>query len=430
MIKRFLAAFVFSAGLLCWQGLYLCAGTDGGIGGHSSYTGGGARSGDPTVMLQGFHWTSWKTSPWWGEVGSRAREISGAGIDLVWLPPSSDSLSPEGYLPRKLDAQDSSYGTAAQLSAAVKALHSARIRVIADIVVNHRVGNKGWADFTEPAWGQDSICSDDEWGQGKGAPDTGKGFHAGRDIDHTKAYVRDSIKNWMNGLKDNVGYDGWRYDYARGFAPAYLLGYNRATTPAFAVAEIWDDMDLAATDAHRQASVDWMDSVNGEIKVFDFTTKGILQQAVKSGEYWRLADKDGRPSGLLGWWPANAVTFVDNHDTGPSPGSRLKADAWPFPSDKLAAGYAYILTHPGIPCVYWPHFFGSGLKDTISSLIKIRRAAGINSTSAVSIVKAEQGLYAALVNGRVAVKLGDKPWGPGPGWKLAAEGPSYAVWSK
>ncbi|MDD5210288.1 MAG: alpha-amylase C-terminal beta-sheet domain-containing protein [Elusimicrobiales bacterium] len=412
MRKNFLAAFLLLTGLAFSQCVPLFA----------------AKSGESTVMIQGFHWTSWKTAPWWGEVGKRAGELSKAGIDLVWLPPSSDSLSPEGYMPRKLEVQDSSYGTAAQLNSAVKALHSSGIRVIADIVANHRVGVKGWADFAAPAWSPDSVCSDDEWGQGTGAPDTGKGFHAARDIDHTKRYVQDFYKSWLPGLKNSPGYDGWRYDYARGFSPAYLLAYNRASAPSFAVAEIWDDFDLNNTDAHRQASIDWIDSVNGEIKVFDFTTKGILQAAVSSGEYWRLSDVNGRPSGLIGWWPSNAVTFIDNHDTGPSPRGKLKDKAWPFPSDKVMAGYAYILTHPGVPCVYWPHFFDWGLKEPLSALIKIRRGAGITSSSAVGIVKAEQGLYAAFIDGKVAVRLGDRMWDPGAGWKTAAEGQGYSVW--
>ncbi len=379
-------------------------------------------------MLQGFQWTSWKTAPWWGEVKKRAGEISKAGISLVWLPPSSDSASPEGYMPRRLAVQDSSYGTEEQLAAAIKALHGGGVKVLADIVLNHRVGTKGWADFTEPAWGPDSVCSDDEWAQGKGAADTGKGVPFARDIDHTRGYVQNSVKAWMNGLKNTTGYDGWRYDYARGFAPGYLQAYNRATNPSFAVAEIWDDLDLNNTDAHRQASVNWLDSVNGEIKVFDFTTKGILQQAVGAGEYWRLADSVGKPSGLIGWWPANAVTFIENHDTSPS--SKPAARAWPFPSDKVLAGYAYILTHPGIPCIFWPHFFDWGIKDSLSALIKIRRASGLTSTSSVNILKAEQGLYAAVIDGKVAMKLGDKTWDPGAGWKPAAEGRSYTVWTK
>lgn len=48
---------------------------------------------------------------------------------------------------------------------------------------------------------------------------------------------------------------------------------------------------------------------------------------------------------MLGYWPTKAVTFIDNHDTGSSQGH------WPFPEDKVMQGYAYILTHPGIPCV-------------------------------------------------------------------------------
>lgn len=387
-------------------------------------------AGDGTVMMQGFHWYSWRAAPWWGELSRRAGELAGAGVDLVWLPPSSDSLAPEGYLPRKLELQDSSYGTAAQLSGAVKALHAAGIEVIADVVVNHRVGTSNWADFTLPAWGPDSVCSDDEWGKGQGAPDTGKGFHAARDIDHTRPYVRESLKAWLKGLRDSPGYDGWRYDYARGLAPRYLLEYNRATSPAFAVAEIWDDLDPDNADAHRQGLADWMDAVNGEIKVFDFTTKGLLQQALLSGEFWRLRDRAGRPAGLLGWWPRNAVTFLDNHDTGPSPGGKLKDKAWPFPSDKVLAGYAYLLTHPGVPCIYWPHFFDWGLKKEIAALVKLRRAAGVDAASVVTILKAEQGLYAAVTGGRLALKLGDRPWSPGEGWRPAASGPGYAVWTR
>ncbi len=389
-----------------------------------------AKAGDSTIMIQGFHWTSWKKAPWWGEVKARAGELAGAGINLVWLPPPSDSLSPEGYMPRKLEVLDSSYGTSAQLSSALKALHGAGLRVIADVVVNHRVGVRDWADFAGPAWGPDSVCSDDEWGKGAGARDTGKGFHAARDIDHTKKYVRESVKGWLNSLRD-AGFDGWRYDYARGFSPSYMLEYDRATGAAFSVAEIWDDFDPAYADAHRQASCDWMDAVNGEIKVFDFTTKGLLQQAVLSGEYWRLADGTGQPAGLLGWWPANAVTFIDNHDTGPSPsGGSVQSRSWPFPSERVAAGYAYILTHPGIPCIYWPHFFDWGIKDGISALIKIRRAAGITAGSKVKILEAEGGLYAAVIDGAVALRLGDRPWSPGQGWQEAAVGPGYVVWTK
>ncbi|MBU2574310.1 MAG: alpha-amylase [Elusimicrobia bacterium] len=382
---------------------------------------------DSTIMLQGFHWTSWKTSPWWNAVTNKAVEMSRAGIDLIWLPPSSDSASDEGYLPRRLEIQDSKYGSSVELTSAISALHANGVRVVADIVVNHRVGTKNWADFTDPEWGPDSICSDDEWGKGAGASDTGKGVAFARDIDHTKPYVQQGITAWMNWLRTSIGYDGWRYDFARGYDPKYMLMHNRATKPVFAVAEIWDDLDLNNTDPHRQALCSWMDSVKGEIKVFDFTTKGILQAAVSSGEYWRLKDSGGGPSGLIGWWPDNAVTFVDNHDTTVLAGS---SRGWPFPSDKVMQGYAYILTHPGIPCIFWSHFFDWGLKDEITKLAKLRKSLKISSSSNVNIIQASQNIYTASIENKLVVKLGYLDWEPGADWKLAAQGNGYKVWTK
>jgi hypothetical protein len=33
---------------------------------------------------------------------------------------------------------------------------------------------------------------------------------------------------------------------------------------------------------------------------------------------------------------------------------------WPFPSHRLQEGYAYILTHPGTPCVFYDHLYQEG----------------------------------------------------------------------
>ena len=92
--------------------------------------------------------------------------------------------------------------------------------------------------------------------------------------------------------------------------------------------------------------MNWVDKVGGKgpATTFDFTTKGILNVAVE-GELWRLRGTDGKAPGMIGWWPAKAVTFVDNHDTGST------QHMWPFPSDRVMQGYAYILTHPGTPCI-------------------------------------------------------------------------------
>ncbi|KAI3821214.1 hypothetical protein L1987_08774 [Smallanthus sonchifolius] len=92
--------------------------------------------------------------------------------------------------------------------------------------------------------------------------------------------------------------------------------------------------------------------------------KFILQAAVE-GELWRLIGPNGKPPGLIGILPENAVTFIDNHDTG----STQKIS--PFPSDKVMQGYSYILTHPGIPSLFYDHFFDWGLKDELTKLTMV-----------------------------------------------------------
>jgi alpha-amylase len=100
--------------------------------------------------------------------------------------------------------------------------------------------------------------------------------------------------------------------------------------------------------------VDWINDARGTCASFDFTTKGILQQAVQ-GELWRLRDQNNFPPGLIGWMPEKAVTFLDNHDTGST------QNHWPFPADKVMQGYAYILTHPGIPSIVSAAFSFAGM---------------------------------------------------------------------
>ncbi|HSP78574.1 MAG TPA: alpha-amylase family glycosyl hydrolase, partial [Myxococcaceae bacterium] len=307
------------------------------------------------VMLQGFHWESHESPSWWNVVNTQAADIASSGFTLVWLPPSSDAASVEGYLPRQLYVQNSAYGTEAQLKSAIGALHGHGVKALADIVINHRVGTTHWADFTNPTWGSNAVCSGDEWAGATGNPDTGDGYGAARDLDHTQGFVRSDLSTWMNWLKSSIGYDGWRYDYVKGYAGSYVGTYNTNTVPYFSVGEVWTDLNLANPDPHRQLIVDWVNATGGRSAAFDFTTKGLLQQAVQYNEFWRLKDSQGKPSGVIGWWPAKSVTFIDNHDTGPSPGGSGGQNHWPFPSDKVMQGYADILTHPGIPTVYWPH---------------------------------------------------------------------------
>jgi alpha-amylase len=155
----------------------------------------------------------------------------------------------------------------------------------------------------------------------------------------------------LNWLKTDVGFDGWRFDFAKGYSANIAKIYVQNTSPSFVVAEIWSSLSYNGDgkpspnqDHDRQELVDWAQTVGGPATAFDFTTKGVLQVAVQ-GELWRMRDGNGKAPGMIGWWPERSVTFVDNHDTGST------QNYWPFPSDKVMQGYAYILTHPGVPCI-------------------------------------------------------------------------------
>ena len=122
------------------------------------------------------------------------------------------------------------------------------------------------------------------------------------------------------------------------------------------------------------------------------------------------------------------VTFIDDHDTA-ADGTTDQ----PFgDGDQVLQGYAYIMTHPGIPCVFWTHYFDWGLaiQQTIRQLISIRKTAGLTSSSVVNIVASDdQQKYAAIIDGKVALKLGPAPWDPGSGWSVATSGHDFAFWT-
>ena len=94
------------------------------------------------VLLQAFNWESPAAAgdgrSHWAVIADEAVHLAAAGFSAVWLPPPSDAVDRNGYLPRDLMCFDSHFGTEAELRAAVGALRRHGVKPIADAVVNHR----------------------------------------------------------------------------------------------------------------------------------------------------------------------------------------------------------------------------------------------------------------------------------------------------
>ena len=404
------------------------------------------------VMLQGFNWesasrsTTTKQNKWYGIMQKQASEIKGK-FAYVWMPPPSMSASfgPEGYLPTQLNDLNSLYGTETELKNFISSISPTK--AIADVVVNHRCGSANWGTFTNPSWDADykSIASDDEGfsdstsdmygSSNKGAKDTGEGYSAARDLDHTNPKVQQGIIDWMNNILKPAGFVGWRYDYVKGFGGEYVGKYNAGSEAEFSVGEYWptNGYNSGNPSAWGSEIKSWISSTekNGgqKSKAFDFALKGAMNTVfgnkgsnISNSNYSLLAHS----SNLMISQPEDAVTFIDNHDTGSS-----QAHWYLDPAD-VGTAYAFILTHPGYPCVAWQHYFtdaqSGGYGDSqyiggktvpgtsntyrqhIDYLIDLRNDVGIEYDDKVSTSGTSSSCYVGEIignNGSLLVMIGN-----------------------
>lgn len=381
------------------------------------------------VMLQGFYWDSFSDSQW-SNLEKQANELS-AFFNEIWVPQSgycNTTSMQMGYLPVWWFKHLSAFGSEAELRSFIKTLKSKGTGIIEDVVINHRAGNTNWCDFPTETWRDkriewslSDICRTDDNGNTlkegykiTGAPDTGDDFGGGRDLDHTSLNVRNNIKIYLDFLLNDLGYNGFRYDMVKGYAPQYIGEYNASAKPLFSVGEYWDGNAVKVKS--------WIDGTkyNNVIQsaAFDFPLKYAINDAFGSGKWYRLADlalaNDNN-------YKRYAVTFVDNHDTG-----RSHSDGGAPLYANIAAANAYIMAMPGTPCVFLSHW--KLHKTTIKKLIFARKACGLNNESEIISARAlDLGfvLQTRGTKGNVMLVAGDVKNVDTKGFKLAVEGENF-----
>lgn len=351
------------------------------------------------VMLQGFWWESWDDTNW-SSLTAKADELAPL-FSLIWVPQSGkvdDGYRTMGYDVRYYFNQNSSFGTYAELRKMIQTYRDRGTGVVADVVVNHRNTTGSWYDFPVEQYNgityrmyPSDICSNDEiatsWdgfatsGIKLGNADTGTNWSGMRDLDHTSDNVQKVIKAYLDFLRNDIGYAGFRYDMALGFGAGFVGKYNYSAQPDFSVGENWSDCNTIKNwmdDTRVDASGNWRSAAGqGDAQgfvvrsaAFDFPLKYKINEAFGGGNYSALLPDENATLTWNSYWRQYAVTFVDNHDTS--------RDVNACGHNQLAAN-AYILAMPGTPCVFYQHYLKWA--QQMKLMIEARHLAGISNTS-------------------------------------------------
>jgi alpha-amylase len=405
------------------------------------------------VMMQAFYWDVPAGGTWWNVVKGKVDDWSNAGIDAIWLPPASKAQNGPfsmGYDPfdyfdfgeyNQMGSVETRFGSTTELISLVNTAHNNRLSVIADIVLNHNSGGdseynpfKGTNTYTDyqPMSGMFNRTYYDFHPNDYHANDEGV-FGGFADLCHHKQYVQDWLWNNSNSVakyyKNVIGFDGWRFDYVKGFAPWVVKDWKNAVG-GFSVGELWD------------GNVNILDSwtAQAEVSAFDFACYYKMKDAFQGNDLTQL-------NGDMLWKrnASKAVTFVANHDTDEIVNNKILA-------------YAYILTHEGYPTIFYRDYEEWLNKERLNNLIWIHNNLASGNTS---IMYADNDEYIARRNGynssglvvyinnsnswqerwvetnwsntRIKDYTGHSGWEPvtqGGKWvKIQAPPKSYSVWS-
>ncbi len=313
------------------------------------------------------------------------------------------------------------YGTKEEYINAIEVLKAKNIKVIADIVLNHKMG----ADETEEvlaiqenmdnrnesmsearpikAWtkynflGRGNTYSDFKWNwthfhgvdwddntgtasiykfYGKHWDenvDKEKGnfdYLMGADIDLNNYDVVSELMNWGKWYLAVTQVDGLRLDAVKHirseFFPEWLKDVEDSVDKdLFVVGEYWS--------TNIETISNYLEKSKGCMNLFDVPLHyNFLKAATSNGEFDMRTIFDGT---LVQSHPQKAVTFVDNHDT--QIGQAL--ESWIPDWFKPIAYSLILLRKEGLPCVFYGDYYGIPAKeitdksDILDKLLKVRK---------------------------------------------------------
>ena len=368
------------------------------------------------TMMQYFEWYLPADSNHWKRLEEDSDNLKKLGINYVWLPPAykgASGVNDVGY--GVYDLYDlgefdqkgtvpTKYGTKDEYLSAIDTLQKKNIKVIVDIVLNHKMGadeteevlavqvNSDDRDVAEieqkkiTAWtkynfpGRGNTYSDFKWNwthfHGVDWDDETKsssiykfyGKHwdnnvdkengnydylMGADIDLNNYDVILELQNWGKWYLEMTHADGCRLDAVKHirteFFPKWIETVKSENKDLFIVGEYWG--------SNVNTLNYYLDVSNNCMSLFDVPLHfNFLQASTSNGQFDMRTIFDGT---LVSTNPEKAVTFVDNHDT--EPGQAL--ESWILDWFKPIAYSLILLRKEGMPCVFYGDYYGIPEKE-------------------------------------------------------------------
>ena len=385
------------------------------------------------TIMQYFEWYLPSDSTLWNKLTKDAKHLENIGITHVWLPPAykgAGGVNDVGY--GVYDLYDlgefnqkgsipTKYGTKDEYVDAIKILRENNLKVLADIVLNHKMGadetedvlaviddaqNRNislteakpirvWTRYTFPGRGEKyskfkwdwthfhGIDWDENtgttaiykfygkhWDENVDKENGNYDYLMGADIDLNNFDVVSELKKWGKWYLDTTNVDGFRLDavkHIRGeFFPEWLKELRNYTgRRLFSVGEYWS--------SNIDVINEYINKTGGCMSLFDVPLHyNFYRASISNGEFNMSQIFDGT---IVASNPDKAVTFVDNHDT--QLGQAL--ESWILDWFKPLAYSLILLRKNGFPTVFYGDYYGipekeiSPKQNMLDILLKVRK---------------------------------------------------------
>jgi alpha-amylase len=371
------------------------------------------------TLFQFFHWYYPNDGSLWRHCTEQAPWLKKLGVKYVWLPPatkSANGMHEPGYAVYDLfdlgefDQKGSvptKYGTKEEYLNCIKALHKEGIKVLADAVLNHRMGAdekelvkakivdtndrtriaeseeavEAYTKFTFPArkgkysqfiwdWrcftgfsvgsneGERIYSIINEYGHDwEEILDNEFGnfdYLMGSDVEFRNEHVRAELKWWGKWFLETTGVDGFRLDAVKHITPHFMKEWIDFVKQV-------SNKDLFILAEYLTGSTDmlikWNEAMGNQCQMFDMVLHKNFYEASMQKENFSLNSIFDNT--MVQRMPERAVTFVDSHDSQPFQALESFVDYW----FKPLAYSLILLREQGLPCVFYPSIYGAQYEE-------------------------------------------------------------------